>query len=616
MSPSNQRQMRYCSGGFVQIPIGNGEVLVRCPATNTSEIVSLAAAQVLARCKGVATLPEHAERIAAEGHGTDTCSASPSLHSLLEALVNKQLLLPYDQFIQLVDDAGSDTVPPIAWFAIPTRNRPNALKRALDTYIPANLQHHPFLRYCIIDFSDPWAAQNNLAILLECKRSYGVDISYSGVSERRHFAAALSGYGRLEHNLVGFALGDVSTCLSGRASTEMTFHGACYNTLLLQSAGQLALIVDDDTISRLWPSPDSETGLVLSSLQYAWSLRPFDHAEALMATESTDKDLVSVHEELLGRAVGSCVRRFAEAELLSCPEPSEFVGGFQYAKRRILLTMAGLVGDCGTESSTWWLFQHQAESPHLTHSETTYRATLKNRNIVRSVPRLTVAPIRECMSFNLGLDNRDCLPPFMPVQRNEDGLFAQLLRICYPEGYAGLLPYVLLHSPLEIREFSPAALFTQGTEFRVCDILLLILSSLRLPGGPGCSRMNLKCAGQFLSALAAARPERLAEVIRFQLWAMMGHCLQVVEQKITANTGLPSFWLEDLFAYAEIQRSAMLRDHLIVPTDLQWVGTEHDSLAVFQRLLSSFGQLLAVWPEVVESSRELASRGISVARRL
>ena len=66
------------------------------------------------------------------------------------------------------------------------------------------------------------------------------------------------------------------------------------------------------------------------------------------------------------------------------------------------------------------------------HSEERYRSALRSRQVLRAVTRTTLTQSTLFMKMRpCGLDNRLALPPFLPVLRNEDGLFAQSLT-CLP----------------------------------------------------------------------------------------------------------------------------------------------------------------------------------------
>jgi hypothetical protein len=112
---------------------------------------------------------------------------------------------------------------------------------------------------------------------------------------------------------------------------------------------------------------------------------------------------------------------------------------------RVVVTAAGVMGDSGMGSPSYFLSLRGASRARLLQSEGVYRYALARQQVLRAVPRATVCDAPYCMALNLGLDNRDLLPPFTPVQRNQDGVFAAILRTCCSGDYFGFLPWMILH---------------------------------------------------------------------------------------------------------------------------------------------------------------------------
>ena len=84
-------------------------------------------------------------------------------------------------------------------------------------------------------------------------------------------------------------------------------------------------------------------------------------------------------------------------------------------------------------------------------SEQSYREALRSREISEGRAVRHDQPERFLMSIHCGLDNRLALPPFMPVLRNGDGVFAQVLKACQPRHLIAHLPVAALHLPGEQR---------------------------------------------------------------------------------------------------------------------------------------------------------------------
>ena len=104
------------------------------------------------------------------------------------------------------------------------------------------------------------------------------------------------------------------------------------------------------------------------------------------------------------------------------------------------------------------------------------------------------------MAMHCGLDNRLALPPFLPVLRNGDGLFGQMLKSCRPSGLTAYLPLAIAHLPDEERSSGRwGTLANQGEDrgpaFRA--------AALRLPQGACRSlEQELRSLGEQLAGVA------------------------------------------------------------------------------------------------------------------
>src|SRR5262249_39333485 len=81
-----------------------------------------------------------------------------------------------------------------------------------------------------------------------------------------------------------------------------------------------------------------------------------------------------------------------------------------------------------------------------------------------------------CMAYNIGIDNRQLLPPFFPVLRNQDGLFASMVKKCIDRASLAYLPVTVFHSPPEIRRFGPNDIWENSAYSRMCDVIFACLN--------------------------------------------------------------------------------------------------------------------------------------------
>jgi hypothetical protein len=73
----------------------------------------------------------------------------------------------------------------------------------------------------------------------------------------------------------------------------------------------------------------------------------------------------------------------------------------------------------------------------LVSNKSLYQDYLCTRKILRTPAQTTIGDSPFCMAMNIGLDTSRLPPPFMPVQRNQDGIFGQLLYLCFKQACRG-----------------------------------------------------------------------------------------------------------------------------------------------------------------------------------
>jgi hypothetical protein len=221
----------------------------------------------------------------------------------------------------------------------------------------------------------------------------------------------------------------------------------------------------------------------------------------------------------------------------------------------------------------------------------------------------TVGDSKTCMAGNLGLDHTALLPPFSPVQRNSDGLFARLLQRCFDDAAMGYLPYAVLHDPLSQRIHSVDDWFKDIRRTRFSWLVIALLRAW--PGqtepheSPGRALASL---GKFFENAAAGSLDDLIERIRLQLLDQAAAGLHAPDRH--QDPGLPAFYRDLRTKRAKVEREAMASPQYLTPRDLLVDGRDEDSARLLaQQLILRFGRLLQAWPEIQAAAVRLRLRG-------
>jgi hypothetical protein len=525
----------------------------------------------------------------------------------LEELARRGFLVTAES---LFDDsrrsAISATLPPIASIGITTRNRLGVLRRGLVSHFENRRRYERSTDYVILDdVTDVESEKRTRAQLLSLRREFAVPIRYAGRSDRRRFAAALVQESGAPADLVEFALFGLPGC-------PLTTGGA-RNGLLLATAGDRFVMVDDDSVCRIGECPAREQGIALNSRRDPTEFWFFaDPRSTLNETAFVDADFLALHEPMLGRSFGECVSEAPDFDSfdMQAAEPA-FDRRLRLWGGQVRATMAGVLGDSGI-GATGYLFVDAASQKRLTRSEAHYLAAVRSRQILRCARRTTISEGASCVAVNLGLDNRSLLPPFIPVQRNSDGLFARVLRLCFRDGYLGHLPWVVLHDPEQPRQQDLEDYWRQIRQARTPDLIIHLLQASDAPYDGLGNEASLRRLGAQFEDWGSLGAMELEEVLQKQVWRSVAGLVSGRSSTAAPPAG-QQFYARYRQKYADTLRERVTQRDYLLPSDLQQVGGEQEVRALLREIVRRFGQLLQGWPEIYAAALRLRARGVELA---
>ena len=238
----------------------------------------------------------------------------------------------------------------ITSIGIPTHNRPDALKRCLTSVLKHVSAFNRNVRILIIDNSTtPGYDTVNREIIDGLKPATSVQIKCFSRKDRITLAKKTARDAGVSEVITKFAILGDERCLDS--------YGACRNTLLILTAGELMLQIDDDTtFDGQIPSNMSEQ-LAFSPendpYQYTYLPRSTFKQE-ITSTEQTTTDILTQHENLLGKSVH---------EILTSTESSfegidaSLLGRIQHPEAKVAATFPGIYGDAGQNSNAYRFFR-------------------------------------------------------------------------------------------------------------------------------------------------------------------------------------------------------------------------------------------------------------------
>ncbi|MBA3456362.1 MAG: hypothetical protein H0T42_24895 [Deltaproteobacteria bacterium] len=581
-------------------PLSN-QTVIALPRGGPPVVVPAMAAHALTTCSRFRSLDEHKVHIGAAMR----LPPERASHVIDELLAAGLLLSEPDLFAGCARSTSSPVS--IETVCILTRDRPQALDDALASYLAQCRRHGRSPEFAVFDDSTSSAVRDEARTrLTKLARDQGVAISYAGVEEKQNARDLLAATSGVAPELLAFALGNPE----GFASST----GANRNAVLLHTAGRAFFSADDDTLCRPGVTKDAAPGFALVGEIDPTELHFFDRREdALGSVRFVDEDVLAAHEQLLGRGVGSLLATAAGPYDLDrmC---GHALRALQSETASVAVTFSGLVGDSGMYSPGWLLTcDSSATFARLTESEAAYQRALSSREISRAVTRTTVAHGGVCMGAFFAADNRQLLPPFFPVLRNQDGVFGTTLAVS-GDAYAGYLPHVLPHNAAS-RTYSPGYMVAVSV-VRMSDIVMAILSMVgaSLPRLPD-RASTFRALGERIQELGRLNEEDFHEAVRSALFRVAAPVMTRMESQL-ARPGLPPFIARDLAKRMSLLSASVCGEDYPIPSDLPQGGDRSALRAMTRRLVLQHGHLLARWAEIVQAAAELHGSGRPVARPL
>ena len=494
----------------------------------------------------------------------------------------------------------------ITSLGIPTRDRPDLLGRALSSYVENAARFDRSFHYAIMDDSREIAGQvQNRAHLKVLKRRFGVPIHYATRDQRALFADAVAARAGVPKDLARFALlGD---------GVSAATYGATRNALLLDSVGEVTVQADDDTVCHISASPGRKEGLALTTRTDANELWFFGSREdAIGAGPRVDIEMAAIHEQLLGKRPAVCVAASEASgqELDMATTESLLIDSIKASKARVAVSFMGIRGDAGAPYP--FRFLHGGSTvDRLLLSEQAYQVAMTTRHVIRAASRLSISNGPFCMTTNIGLDHRSLLPPFMPVLRNEDGVFGCLLSVCFPNAFKGYSPYTVVHSPSETREAISASPQSRYTTFLCNSFLAWIIMSVDDHSFGRDAAQNLRLLGACLRKLGTLSQRDFSDFMQTLTRRVMKVNVAHAEQELAERPEAPTYWKDDVVAYLNVLKKAVAHPEFAVPKDL--AGNPAERIARFRALVNQYGVLLIHWPDICEAALALRDKGRRLA---
>ena len=560
---------RYRAAPYSAFRARAGNRIVISTVSGERRVLSDAVFGILEQMRAFRTLVEHtrivSERVKTSGGNTTGVTTA------IGELRRQHLLISEQEFATLA--LRSESAAPIRTIAIPARCDSRLMERCIRSYSDHASAFGRQVRF-VIAGPDARDMPGSEVVWLD-----------SGWVER--MIKRIAGAG-IDPAVARFALtGQAEGIPTGVARTT----GANRNAILLATRGEAFLSVDDDTLCELIMPPVERAGL---SIQSAGTPLDMWFEPGLPAKNQTPEvDLLEAIGNALGQGMPASTGPILPVEFdhavmkkLCDPEVSTPVA------------QVGLFGDAATNSPIGWLLSTGATHERLVSNEAAYRQALASREILMIAAGWGISDVAGLMTYCAGLDNRNALPPFPPIGRDQDGVFMLWTRAVYPSSFTAYAPFAITHKPLEARTFEENAIFGGARGLLLNDVLRLTLEAARIEGcKPGPERMRkLGASQESIGLLPAAEFRQLLLERRVD---SMSRAITLTEQMLAAYGSRPAWWARDLQKLARTYEEAMAGDHALNLTEAD-NGPVAEELAAMQQYVLWCGRLLQAWPDICE----------------
>jgi hypothetical protein len=193
-------------------------------------------------------------------------------------------------------------------------------------------------------------------------------------------------------------------------------------------------------------------------------------------------------------------------------------------------------------------------------------------------------------------------------------VFGHTLQRCFADSYFGHFPHSIFHAPEDGRTFPAGSVQADAATRTLSELLLDCIRPCDF--GPACfdDRKRLSILGEHLISMAALSPAEFKDFARTRSWQQTGQMLQAMEQRLRVAKESPSFWATDMKQYGLALRKAMITGDFGMPTELRNGRSAEEANVLTQQLFSQFGELLRVWPAMMDAARELRAKGVRLAQ--
>ena len=500
------------------------------------------------------------------------------------------------------DPASNDDSKPVG--AIITWERPQMLERLLQSIVDNCQTGKLHCLYVIDDSRNTGNIRKNRELAEKFSNRVDTALHYFGQSEQRVFIDKLIKKLPMREGAIRFLIDQ-------DLWTDHWTSGLARNWATFLSCGRRLVVMDDDVVCDVYNPPSLKPNITLSDTARENDF--FAHeGEWTHLRQSIKPDPLARHMQCLGLTLSQAIGVLGQQHLK--PGSLEDATSLQASEFRadspVLITEAGSLGCPGTDGNTWLPMMNTTSLKKMLASQKKTSDALSTRKVWSGRSHPHFSP-QANMSQVTGLDNRQLLPPYIPIARGEDSWFGHMVGFIFPTSVVLDYPWAVPHLPIPDRTWQHKDL-----KFSLEQTFPSFLFDKMLEYRSNCQAHNpegrLAALAAWYRDLAGATPESLRAMHQDYTLDSGASKLKTLDSLLTAAESAPVDWQNYLRngiqqLNADLERAS--RDDFSVkgyPDNLD----EEDLFAFWKETWSGFAATLETWPEIRKAAQELVAEGI------
>ena len=578
-------------------PMPDGNLLLHNTRNDKRAVIMPAVYASLLICDQFQTLDQHVANIIE--NNPDLQGEQADIRNVLQSMLEGGMMLSAKNLCDSLkrnpntSTEKKQTDEPVV--AIITWERPEMLERLLESML-TNCKTEKFKRLFVID--DSRKAENitqNQALVEKFASAFKVPLQYFGLEEQQSLINGLVKRLPEHENSINF-LTDQS-----RWPDQWTC-GRIRNLALLVSCGFRLVVLDDDTICDVFNPPQAKLNITFSDepreAGFFTSEQDWTHQH-----QPINPDPINRHMQCLGLSFSEALNVLGQNHL----KPAGLVNATALqlsqlqADSPVLITECGSLGCPGTSSNTWLPYMEPGSLKQMLASQEKTTLALNNRKVWSGRNQPHFAP-RSNMSQITGLDNRQMLPPYIPITRGQDRVFGYTVNFIFPSAVTLDYPWAIPHLPMPDRKWSNKDLdFTPTTAFPTYFFEKMLEPKSSCQSESPIDRLSTLSA--WFNDLAAAPINLLRASYRDARLRNSSEKLQLLSTLLSKADSAPVDW-QNYLRNGISQLNADL--DLVSREDFISERMENEELIIFWKdFWADFAAALTAWPEIRKAAAEI-----------